>query len=198
MINKNNNKNKVRTDERFSAFLVTCFALFIGLVLLNGGVAATMSVYAVTTQTLPSCVDPTGQNLPCIMVISTLPPPPNAVQCQETSGQILACSYATQNLSNGEPILVITAYVPVNYVFAGYGPWTVMKQVVHEPTSTKNRPDGSNPPGHYTLFVTVKVGTDPIVRGHIETITVTVSDNSNHRMKIVGAKVSGVLLRIWI
>src|SRR5438874_9923830 len=78
-----------------------------------------------------SCTDPTVQNLPCMMVISTLPPPPNAIQCQETSGQILPCSYATQNLSNGEQIVAITVYVPVNYVFTGYGPWTVVKQVIH-------------------------------------------------------------------
>jgi hypothetical protein len=108
MINKNNDKNKVRTDKRFSVVIFTCFALFIGAVVLASGSTATMSVYAVTTQTLPTCVDPTGHNLPCIMVISKLPPPPNPLQCQETSGQILACSYATQNLSNGELILVIT------------------------------------------------------------------------------------------
>jgi uncharacterized membrane protein YgcG len=71
-----------------------------------------------------------------MMVISTLPPPPNALQCQETSGQILQCSFATQNLSNGEQIVAITVYVLANYVFTGYGPWTVVKQVVHE---TKTR-----------------------------------------------------------
>src|SRR5947209_10468681 len=87
-------------------------------------------------QTLPSCTDPTGQNLRCMMVISTLPPPPNALQCQETSGQLLPCSYATQNLSNGELIVAITVYVPASYVFTGYGPWTIVKKVVHE---TKTR-----------------------------------------------------------
>ena len=90
------------------------------------GSATTMS-YA-TPQTLPSCTDPTGQNLRCMMVISTLPPPPNALQCQETSGQILPCSYATQNLSNGEQIVAITVYVPASYVFTGYGPWTIVNK----------------------------------------------------------------------
>jgi hypothetical protein len=31
--------------------------------------------------------------------------------------------------------VVITVYVPANYVFAGYGPWTVVKLVVHETTT---------------------------------------------------------------
>ncbi|MDQ6864380.1 MAG: hypothetical protein M3044_11205 [Thermoproteota archaeon] len=62
-------------------------------------------------------LDPTGQNLPCMMVISTLPPPTNALQCEETSGQLLPCSYMTQNLSNGEQIVAITVYVPANFVF---------------------------------------------------------------------------------
>src|SRR5438034_1999465 len=91
----------------------------------------TTTVKASATTALPTCTDPTGKNLPCMMVISTLQPPPNVIQCQETSGQILPCSYATQSLSNGERVVVITVYVPVNYVFTGYGPWTVVKQVVH-------------------------------------------------------------------
>src|SRR5437870_1586735 len=82
-----------------------------------------------------------------MMVISTLPPPPNALQCQETSGQLLPCSYATQNLSNGEQIVAITVYVPASYVFTGYGPWTIVKKVVHETETTKTTmkivcPDG--------------------------------------------------------
>ena len=81
-----------------------------------------------------------------MMVISTLPPPPNAIQCQETSGQILPCSYATQNLSNGEQVVVITVYVPANYVFTGYGPWTVVKQVVHETITKKKIVPGPPPP----------------------------------------------------
>jgi hypothetical protein len=92
-----------------------------------------MGAYA-TSQTIPSCTDPTGQNLRCMMVISTLPPPPNALQCQETSGQLLPCSYTTQNLSNGEQIVAITVYVPTSYLFTGYGSWTVVKQVVHKTT----------------------------------------------------------------
>src|SRR5438445_4275992 len=107
--------------------------MVLGVFMVTGS-SATMSCAA--PQTLPSCTDPTGQNLRCMMVISTLPPPPNALQCQETSGQLLPCSYATQNLSNGEQIVAITVYVPVSYVFTGYGPWTIVKQVVHE---TKTR-----------------------------------------------------------
>src|SRR5436853_7378998 len=67
-------------------------------VFMVSGSSATLSYAA--PQTLPSCTDPTGQNLPCMMVIPTLPPPPNALQCQENSGQLLPCSYTTQNLSN--------------------------------------------------------------------------------------------------
>ena len=107
-------------------------------------------------------------------------------ECKETSGQILACSYATQYLSNGQQIVVIIVYVPANFVFIG-GPVTVVK-VVHE-TTTKMR-GGSSP---YALSVTIKIGYDPIIRGHIETIKVTVSDKSNPSMKIAGAKLSGEL-----
>src|SRR5438094_3208541 len=60
----------------------------------------------------------TNLHLPCMMVISTLSAPANAVQCQESSGQILSCSYATQNLSNDQQIVVITVYVPSNFVFS--------------------------------------------------------------------------------
>jgi hypothetical protein len=129
MINKNNTKNKVRTDKRFSVSLILALAIF-----MISGSAATISYAA--TQTLPSCADPTGQNLPCMMVISTLPPPPNALQCQETSGQILPCSYTTQNLSNGEQIVAITVYVQANYVFSSP---TVIKVVVHEKCFYHNR-----------------------------------------------------------
>ena len=118
-----------RIDTRFSISLILALVIFMII-------GSTTSMSYATPQTLPSCTDPTGQNLPCMMVISTLPPPPNALQCQETSGQLLPCSYATQNLSNGEQIVVITVYVPASYVFTGYGPWTIVKQVVHE---TKTR-----------------------------------------------------------
>jgi hypothetical protein len=101
---------------------------------LTSGLTATKVQAAGST--LPTCTDPTGQNLLCMMVISTLPPPTNAIQCQEPSGQTLPCSYATQNLNNGEQVVVITVYVPANYVFTGYGPWTVVKQVVHETKTT--------------------------------------------------------------
>ncbi len=91
----------------------------------------TINVFA-QTQSLPTCTDPTSQNLPCIMVISTLPAPVNAVQCQETTGQILSCSYATQTLNNGQQIVVITVYVPANFVFSP----GVVKVVVHETEKT--------------------------------------------------------------
>ena len=113
--------------------LVTVFVLAIVVFMVAGSAA---SANAATIQKLPTCKDPTGHNLPCMMIISTLPAPPNMLQCQETSGQILPCSYTTQNLSNGEQIVAITVYVPANYVFTGYGPWTVVKQVIHE---TKTR-----------------------------------------------------------
>src|SRR5256885_5836511 len=77
--------------------------MVLGVFMVSGS-SATLSYAA--PQTLPSCTDPTGQNLPCMMVISTLPLPPNALQCQETSGQLLPCSYTTQNLSNGEQIVL--------------------------------------------------------------------------------------------
>ena len=59
-------------------------------------------------------------------------------QCAAMSGDFRStpCSYTTQNLSNGELIVAITVYVPASYVFTGYGPWTLVKQVVHE---TKTR-----------------------------------------------------------
>jgi hypothetical protein len=125
-----NTTNKTtRIDKRFSITIILTLVIF-----MISGSAATNLIAA--TQSLPSCTDPTGQNLPCMMIISTLPPPPNALQCQETSGQLLPCSYATQNLSNGEQIVAITVYVPASYVFTGYGHWTIVKQIVHE---TKTR-----------------------------------------------------------
>jgi hypothetical protein len=100
--------------------------------MISGSAATHIFATTQSTAALPSCTDPTGQYLPCMIVISTLPPPPNAIQCQETSGQILPCSYVTQNLSNGEQVVVITVYVPANYVFTDNGPWTVVKEIVHE------------------------------------------------------------------
>ena len=124
-IEEGNANKKTRINNQFSISIILALVIF-----MFSGSTATMSYAA--PQTLPSCTDPTGQNLPCMMVISTLPPPPNALRCQETSGQLLPCSYATQNLSNGEQIVAITVYVPISYVFTGYGPWTIVKQVVHE------------------------------------------------------------------
>lgn len=53
-------------------------------------------------------------------------------QCQETTGQILSCSYTTQTLSNGKQIVIITVYVPANMVFS---PGTVVKVIVHGTTN---------------------------------------------------------------
>src|SRR2546427_1365793 len=124
------NIHNTKRDNRFPICLSLCSLL--GLFMISGS-AATMSYAA--TQALPSCTDPTGKNLPCLMVISILPPPQNFLQCKETSGQILACSYATQYLSSGEQIVVITVYVPANFVFIG-GP---VVKVVHETTTKITR-----------------------------------------------------------
>src|SRR5439155_2896312 len=80
-------------NKNYTISLTLCSVL--GLFMVSGS-AATMSYAA--SQALPSCTDPTDQNLPCLMVISTLPPPPNSLQCKETSVQILACSYVAQYL----------------------------------------------------------------------------------------------------
>jgi hypothetical protein len=125
--------------------VITVFVLATVAFMISGSAA---SANAATTQQLPTCTDPTGQNLPCMMVISTLPPPANALQCQETSGQILPCSYTTQNLSNGNQIVAITVYAPANFIFSSP---TVIKVVVHETTKTTVkivRPSGPSPPEH--------------------------------------------------
>jgi hypothetical protein len=183
-----NNKNRTITDKRFPVGFVFFFLTLTVLMISGGGLTVSSRVNAATTR-LPTCTDPTGQNLPCMMVISTLPPPPNPIQCQETTGQILPCSYATQILSNGQQIVVIIVYVQPNFIFVG-GPISVVK-VIHE--HSKSKGGGGGGPSPYALSITIKVGKDPIVRGNIETITVTVSDKSNPSKKIVGAKVSGEL-----
>ena len=65
------------------------------------------------------------------MFISTLPPPKNTLQCQETSGQIFKCTYIVDKLSNGDRIVAITVYVPANFVFTSP---TEIKVVEHETT----------------------------------------------------------------
>ena len=155
--------------------------LVLGVFMVSGS-AATMSYAA--TQTLPSCTDPTGHNLPCLMIISTLPPPVNALQCQDTSGQILACSYAKQNLTNGEQIVVITVYVPAGFVFTGL---TVIKVVVHTTTSTTGGGTGGSKTSPHKLLVGIGIAKDPIVRGNTQTISVTVSDSKTPSKKIPGA-----------
>jgi hypothetical protein len=126
------NNNRTITDKQFSACLVFFF-LALTVIMISGGGLTVPSRANAATATLPNCTDPTGQNLPCMIVLSTLPPPPNAIQCQETSGQILSCSYTTQNVSNGQQIVVITVYVPVNYIFSSP---TTIKVVVHKTETT--------------------------------------------------------------
>lgn len=118
---------------------------------MSSGSTATMTHAVATPQTLPTCVDPTGQNLPCIMFISTLPPPKNTVQCQETSGQIFKCTFIVDKLSNGNKIVAITIYVPANFVFSSP---TLIKVVVHETTTITHkvvRPLGPSHTPEYLL-----------------------------------------------
>src|SRR5438132_1130705 len=124
-IEEGNASKKSRINKQFSISIILVLVIF----MISG---STVAMSYAAPQTLPSCTDPTGQNLRCMMIISTLPPPQNALQCQETSGQILPCSYATQNLSNGEQIVAITVYVPASYVFSSP---TAIKVVVHTTTT---------------------------------------------------------------
>jgi hypothetical protein len=127
----NSKKNNLNFGSQLSVKFSICLAL--SVIMIYGSTAAILTMNAFgQTQALPTCPDPTGNNLPCLMVLSTLPTPVNAVQCQETTGQILSCSYATQTLSNGQQIVVITVYVPANFVF---GSGTVVKVVVHGTTN---------------------------------------------------------------
>src|SRR5204862_8173714 len=122
------------------------------LILKVSSASTTTHVFAKSQKTtiLTTCTDPTGQNLPCMMVISTLPAPANAVQCQESSGQILPCSYATQNLSNGQEVVVITVYVPASFIFSSP---TVIKVVVHETTIKTGGGTGGGRPLPHKLLV---------------------------------------------
>ena len=107
-----------------------------GILVILASVLVTSKVATkVFAQTLPTCIDPTGKNLPCMIVISTLPSPTNAIQCQEPTGQILSCSYATQTLSNGQQVVVITVYVQPNFVFTG-GPISAVKEIIVHETKT--------------------------------------------------------------
>jgi len=78
------------------------FFVTLTVLMMTSGLTATTPMVYAATATLPTCTDPTGQNLPCMLIISPLPPPTNAIQCQETTGQLLSCSYATQYLSNAQ------------------------------------------------------------------------------------------------
>jgi hypothetical protein len=183
-IEEGNANKTTRIDKRFSISLILALVIF----MISG--SATTHLFAATPPTvpLPRCTDPTGQNLPCMIIISTLPPPPNALQCQETSGQLLPCSYMTQSLSTGEQIVAITVYVPANFVFTSL---TVIKVVVHETTSTTGGGTGGSKTILHKLLVAIGIAKDPIVRGNTQTISVTVSDSKIPSKKIQGAEVSG-------
>src|SRR5438067_1929644 len=181
-----NNRNTI-IGKRFSVSLTLFFVILAALMMTSGLTTTTVKVNAAMT-TLPTCIDPTGQSLPCMMVISTLPPPANAVQCQESSGQILSCSYATQNLSNGQQVVVITVYVPASFIFSSP---TVIKVVVHETTIKTGGGTGGGKPLPHKLLVAIGIAKDPIVRGNVQTISVTVSNSKSSSKKIPGAEVSG-------
>ncbi len=119
-IEEGNANKTTRIDKRFSVTIILTSAIF-----MISGSAATMSYAA--TQTLPTCVDPTGQNLPCIMFISILPPPKHTLLCQESSGQIFKCTYIVDKLSNGNKVVSITVYVPANFAVSGTESFRVVK-----------------------------------------------------------------------
>ncbi|MDP9289377.1 MAG: hypothetical protein M3P08_14440 [Thermoproteota archaeon] len=107
-------------NKRFSISLILALTIF-----MISGSTVTMSYAA--PQTLPTCVDPTGQNIPCVMFISTLTPPKHTLQCQESSGQIFKCTYIIDKLSNGNRIVALTVYVPANFVVSGTESFRVVK-----------------------------------------------------------------------
>ncbi|PWU79031.1 MAG: hypothetical protein DLM72_19490 [Candidatus Nitrosopolaris wilkensis] len=121
--NKSNNK-KVRTEKQLPVRLLL---VIVSVAALVSGSTATTSAYAITTQVLPNCIDPTGHNLSCIMVISTLSPPPHTLLCQESSGQIFKCNYVVETLKNGLQIVVMTIFVPANFVVTGTENFRVVK-----------------------------------------------------------------------
>src|SRR6266487_5987650 len=114
--------SKRNENHRYSVSLPL---VILSVAALVSGSTAMMKVYAI--QTLPTCTDPTGQNLPCIMFLSTLPPPKRTLQCQETSGQIFKCTYSIDKLSNGNRIVTITVYVPANFLVSGTESFRVVK-----------------------------------------------------------------------
>jgi hypothetical protein len=182
-IEEGNANKTIKIDKRLSISTILALVIF-----MISGSAATIT-YA-TPQTLPTCVDPTGHNLPCIMFISTLPPPMHTLQCQETSGQIFKCTYIVDKLSNGNEIVAITVYVPANFVFSSP---TIIKVIAHEMTTSSTTGGGSGDGQNlsHKLFVAIGIAKDPIVRGNIQTITVTVADSKKQSMKIASADVNG-------
>ena len=75
---KFNPKKTSKIEKWTSAGLILALTVF----MISSSPTA-IHVFAVsqTSATLPTCTDPTGQNLPCMIIISTLPPPTNAIQC---------------------------------------------------------------------------------------------------------------------
>jgi uncharacterized membrane protein YgcG len=191
-LSKNKNGDKTKTEKQFLASLVV-MSVLIGLILITSGSASTMRVYAATI--LPTCIDPTGHNLPCVMFISTLPPPKHTILCQETAGQIFKCTFIVDKLSNGNEVVAITVYVPANFVFNSP---TVIKVIVHEMTtsSTTGGGGGDGQSLSHKLLVAIGIAKNPIVRGNIQTITVTVADSKKPSMKITGADVNGEVIYV--
>src|SRR5947209_11742337 len=119
------NNSKRNEKDRYS---VSLRLVILSVAALVSGSTATMNVYAI--QTLPTCTDPTGQNLPCIMFISTLPPPKHTLFCQETSGQIFKCTFIVDKLSNGNNVVSITVYIPANIIVKSTEAFHVVKETV--------------------------------------------------------------------
>jgi hypothetical protein len=90
-----------------------------------------------------------------------LPPPANTLLCQESSGQIFKCNYNVETLKSGLHVVVMTVYIPANFVIKGTESFRVFKVKVTIHTTygcqegyhiiiiagiNQCMPDNSNPP----------------------------------------------------
>jgi hypothetical protein len=105
----------LRTEKSISVGIVLALVPF----MISDSAATTAVVNSQTTQVLSKCTDPTGQNLQCILTTSKLPAPPHTLLCQENSGQIFKCNYVVEALKNGLHVVVMTVYVPANFIIKG-------------------------------------------------------------------------------
>jgi hypothetical protein len=105
----------LRTERWISVSIILALAPF----MISGSAATTAVVNSQTTQAFSKCTDPTGQNLQCILTTSKLPPPIHTLLCQESSGQIFKCNYVIETLKNGLHVVVMTVYVPANFIIKG-------------------------------------------------------------------------------